>query len=171
MSTKPQAPPEIEAPGPKPWMALLWILTGCYAVSFVGAQGAFLGLAHGWYDTILKPRWTPPNWLFGPVWTVLYGMIGAAAYLVWRSEGRFRRSGLALFWVQLVLNGLWTWLFFAWHWLAWSLGELAVLWLLILATTILFFRQSRAAGWLTIPYLAWAAFAGALNFAIWRLNR
>jgi tryptophan-rich sensory protein len=124
-----------------------------------------------WYERIAKPAWTPPNWLFGPVWTVLYVLMGVAAWLVWRRGGWGEQSrALGLFVVQLVLNALWSYLFFGLRSPGLAFGELVVLWVAILLTLLAFWRVSRGAGALLVPYLAWVTFAGALNFAVWRLN-
>jgi tryptophan-rich sensory protein len=124
-----------------------------------------------WYADLVKPAWTPPGYVFAPVWTVLYAMMGLAAWMVWRREGfRGGRAALALFFAQLVLNGMWTWLFFGLHRPLLAFVELIVLWLAILMTLVAFCRIRRAAGILLIPYLGWVTFAAALNWQIWRLN-
>ncbi len=125
-----------------------------------------------WYREIAKPSWTPPGWLFGPVWTLLYLLMAAAAWQVWRRRGiGGARAALAVYLVQLVLNALWSWIFFGLHLIGPALVDLAVLWVLIVATCVLFFRASRIAGVLLLPYIAWVGFAGALNLALWILNR
>jgi benzodiazapine receptor len=125
----------------------------------------------GWYATLLKPSWTPPNWVFGPVWSLLYLAMAVAAWMVWRQVG-FPRAAAALnlFAVQLVLNVCWSAIFFGAHRLALAFAEILLLWLLILATMIAFRPLSRVAAWLMAPYLVWVAFAAMLNFSIWRLN-
>jgi tryptophan-rich sensory protein len=125
-----------------------------------------------WYASLAKPPWNPPNWLFGPVWAVLYGMIAAAGWMVWRAGGGWRGAALPLgLWlVQLVLNAAWSWLFFGMHRMDQALAEITVLWLLILACTLLFWRIRPLAGAMMLPYLAWVGFAAFLNFTIWRLN-
>jgi tryptophan-rich sensory protein len=112
-----------------------------------------------------------PDWIFGPVWTLLYLMMAVSAWLVWRQAG-FAGAKLprALFAVQLALNSLWSVLFFGLQNPGAAAVEIVLLWLAILATTVSFFRQSKVAGWLMVPYLAWVSFASVLNFAIWRLN-
>jgi tryptophan-rich sensory protein len=126
-----------------------------------------------WYPTLTKPSFNPPAWVFGPTWTVLYIMMGVAAFLVWR-EG-FSTAGvkgaLALFAVQIALNGLWSILFFGMHQPGWALVEIIALWLAILATMVLFWRVVPLAGMLLLPYLAWVSFATVLNGALWWLNR
>jgi benzodiazapine receptor len=121
----------------------------------------------GWYDTLPKPDWTPPAWLFGPVWTTLYLLMAVAAWLVWRPGGfRGARLALTLFVVQLGLNAGWSLLFFGMRDPTLALVEIVALWLLILWTTIVFWRHRSLAGALFLPYLAWVAFAGVLNAAI-----
>jgi tryptophan-rich sensory protein len=123
-----------------------------------------------WYREIAKPSFTPPDAVFGPVWTTLYLMMGAAAFLVWRSAGRGARTALGWFGTQLVLNGLWSILFFGLERPGLAFAEILVLLGCILVTARLFWRHSRLAGVLMVPYVAWVSFASVLNFAIWRLN-
>ena len=124
-----------------------------------------------WYLALHKPPWTPPNWVFGPVWTVLYLGMAIAAWLVWRKAGvSGGKLALTLFAIQLVLNVCWSAIFFAAHMPGYAFAEIVLLWLLILATVGAFWSVSRAAGWMMVPYLIWVAFAGVLNYAIWRLN-
>jgi tryptophan-rich sensory protein len=126
-----------------------------------------------WYPTLIKPPFNPPAWVFGPVWTVLYIMMGAAAFLVWRqgltSEGV--KPALTVFAIQLSLNGLWSILFFGMQAPGWALIEICALWLAIIATVVLFRRVSPAAGTLMLPYWAWVSFATVLNASLWWLNR
>lgn len=125
----------------------------------------------GWYATLLKPAWTPPNWLFGPVWSALYLAMAVAAWLAWRRAGFSGAGGaLTLFAAQLVMNVCWSAIFFRAHRPGLAFVEIVVLWLLILSTAVAFRPLSRAAAWLLAPYLIWVAFAAALNFSIWRLN-
>jgi translocator protein len=148
-------------------------LLGWLAASFVaGGVGAVASAnASGFYGQLLQPSWAPPAWVFGPVWSALYILIGVAAWLVWRSHGFRGASGaLGVFVVQLLANALWTWLFFKWHLGAAALAEILVLWLLIAATALAFWRLHRLAALLLLPYLAWVSFAAALTFSLWRLN-
>ena len=126
-----------------------------------------------WYPTLVKPSFNPPAWVFGPTWTLLYITMGVAAFLVWRQglDTRGVRLALTVFVVQLALNGLWSILFFGLRAPGLALIEILVLWLGILATTVLFWRVVPAAGWLMLPYLGWVSFAAVLNAAIWNLNR
>jgi benzodiazapine receptor len=126
-----------------------------------------------WYATLEKPAFNPPNWLFAPVWTLLYIMMGIAAFLVWRKglENRQVRIALIVFLVQLVLNALWSVVFFGLESPLYGLIVIAALWLAILFTTLMFYRISRVAGGLMLPYLLWVTFAAVLNESIWLLNR
>lgn len=123
------------------------------------------------YQALRQPSWAPPPWLFGPVWTVLYAMIAVAGWLVWRRSGPAgARTALIVFGLQLVLNALWTPLFFGADMFGPAFAEIVLLWLSVVATIGLFARHSRPAAALLVPYLAWVSFAAALNFAIWQLN-
>jgi translocator protein len=121
-----------------------------------------------WFNALAKPSFMPPTWLFPPVWSTLYFLMAIAAWRVYRVDGV--RAAIVLWFVQLVANAAWTPLFFGLHRIGFALADIVVLIVLIVATTIAFFRRDRLAGALMIPYLAWAAFATALTFAIWRLN-
>ena len=126
-----------------------------------------------WYPTLVKPSFNPPTWIFGPVWTVLYIMMGVAAFLIWR-EGfgtRGVKLALTLFALQLALNGLWSILFFGLQAPGWALVDIIALWCAIAANTMLFWRVAPAAGMLLLPYLAWVSFATLLNASLWWLNR
>jgi benzodiazapine receptor len=122
-----------------------------------------------WYEGLSKPNWTPPNWLFAPVWTILYVAMGVAAWLVWRRSS-FTAAPMQLFLLQLLLNVAWSAVFFRFRSPGWAFIEIVALWCAILLTAITFGRTAPAAGWLMIPYLLWVSYAAALNFAIWRLN-
>ncbi len=125
-----------------------------------------------WYATLTKPYLAPPNWVFGPVWTLLFLLMGIAAFLVWRTglERKDTRVALAVFMGQLALNVLWSVLFFGMRSLGGAFVELVILWAAILATILVFARISRTAAWLLVPYLAWVSFAGYLNFSYWLIN-
>lgn len=125
-----------------------------------------------WYATIQKPTWNPPNWIFGPVWTLLYLSMAVAAWLVWRqSESRSVGFALILFAIQLALNVAWSGFFFHYHQIGVAVADVVLLWIFILATTLAFGRVAPAAGWLMVPYLAWVTFASILNATVWSLNR
>lgn len=124
-----------------------------------------------WYAGLRKPPWNPPNWVFGPVWTLLYSMMAVAAWMIWR-RGGWRAHGWALtaFLVQLGLNAAWSWLFFGLKNPGLAFAELIVLWFAILWTWRSFHRINPWAGAMLGPYLAWVSFAGVLNGTLWRLN-
>ena len=148
-------------------------LIGWLVVSFAAsAFGAVASIeAKSFYSQLIQPNWAPPSGVFGPVWTVLYTLMGIAAWLVWRSGGfRSNRQALTLFLLQLVSNALWSWLFFAWHLGALALADIVVLWILIVATLVYFWRVRPLAGGLLIPYVLWVSFASALNYSLLRLN-
>ena len=123
----------------------------------------------GWYRTIAKPSWNPPDAIFGPVWTTLFLMMAIAAWLIWK-RGVGRTIPLTLFGLQLLFNIAWSWIFFGLHQPGWAFLNIVALWLAIVATMVSFARQSRLAAWLLAPYLAWVSFAGLLNCVIWRMN-
>lgn len=124
-----------------------------------------------WHAALAKPSWNPPNWLFGPVWTLLYTMMAVAVWLVWRERGwSGAREQLILFGMQLALNAAWSWLFFGLHRPDLALIDIVLLWLAILLTILSFREFSQTAAWLLVPYLAWVTFATLLNLALWRMN-
>lgn len=145
-----------------------WLI-GSFAAAGIG--GAASVQAGAFYADLVRPGWAPPSWVFGPVWTVLYALMGIAAWLVWRVGGfRAARTALTLFIVQLVLNASWSWLFFGWHRGALAFADIGLLWALIVATLVAFWRIRPLAGALLVPYLLWVSFALALNYAVWQLN-
>lgn len=124
-----------------------------------------------WHASLVKPSWNPPNTVFAPVWSTLYILMGIAAWLVWRKVGfSGGRTVLGLFIAQLVLNSLWSYLFFGLHEPGIAFVEIVILWLVILVVTIGFWRVSVPAGALLLPYLCWVGFASLLNLQLWRLN-
>jgi benzodiazapine receptor len=142
----------------------------CFAVAGVGSLFTRPAI-EGWYAALRKPSWTPPNWVFGPVWSALYLSMAIAAWLVWRRAGfAGARLPLTLFALQLVLNLAWTGVFFGLRMPGAAFVEIVLLWLFILATTAAFWPLSRAAAWLMAPYLGWVTYAATLNCGIWRLN-
>lgn len=125
-----------------------------------------------WYEVLDKPEWNPPNWIFAPVWMLLYAAMAVAAWFAWRSgAGGARTIGLSLWLAQLVANAAWSWIFFGRRQPGWALLDIAVMFVLILATLLVFFGLSPVAGWLMVPYLAWVGFAAFLNAELWRRNR
>ena len=150
-------------------MGLVGWLVVSFAASAVGVVASIK--AKSFYSQLARPDWAPPPGVFGPVLTVLYTLMGVAAWLVWRSGGfRANRQALTLFLLQLAFNALWSWLFFAWNLGVMALVDVLVLWLLIVATLVSFWRVSPLAGALLIPYLLWVSFASALNFSLLQLN-
>ena len=152
------------------------LIVACGASLCAGLVGSLVMVDEGfrpWYSSLEKPAFTPPGWLFGPVWTILYILIGVAAFLVWRKGLRSRPVKVALGWflVQFVLNALWTPVFFGWRRIGLALVIIVLLWAAIIGTIRYFSRVSRLAGLLLVPYLLWVSFATVLNAAIWWLNR
>jgi len=147
----------------------LLLLAGWIAVTALFAVVGSLGSiqAPAFYAQLYQPDWAPPAWLFGPVWTVLYLMMAVAA---WRVSRAGRSPALYVYLVQLVLNALWSWLFFSWRMGAAAFACIIVLWLLIAATIALFRRIDQVAAALLLPYIAWVSFASALCFSIWQRN-
>lgn len=135
----------------------------------VAASSGAIFRPGAWYDSLAKPSWRPPNWLFGPAWTVLYVMIAIAGWLAWKKAGLFSLP-LALYCVQLVLNAAWSGIFFGMRRMDLAFAEVLVLWVAIAATIWAFAGVDTTAAWLMVPYLAWVTFASVLNLAVWRLN-
>jgi len=124
-----------------------------------------------WYTNIAKPTWTPPGWLFGPVWGILYFSMSVSAWLVWRRRHKTAVSRpLTFYFAQLATNGMWSWLFFGRQWTGLALIDLFALVILVAITVVTFLRVSKTAGLMLLPYLLWITFAAALNFQIWRMN-
>lgn len=123
-----------------------------------------------WFEGLAKPSWNPPNWLFGPVWTLLYIAMAVAGWLVWKRSGERTTPVLVLWFVQLALNAAWSWLFFGLHRPPLALVDIVTLLACIVAFAILARRVSPVSSWLFVPYVLWVAFATALNATIWRLN-
>ena len=148
-------------------LALLGFIASCFLAAMTGA---FFRPGE-WYERLKKPWWRPPNRLFAPVWTALYVMIAVSGWLIWREVG-FAGAALpmAVYALQLVLNAVWTPLFFGLHRPDLGFFDIVLVWLSIIATIALFFPIHVGAALLLLPYLAWVTFAAALNFAVWRLN-
>ncbi len=145
-----------------------WLLFVSVAAA-LGAQAS--RSAPVFYAELTRPAWAPPAWVFGPVWSLLYTLMAVAAWLVWReSAAPARRAVLGLFVVQLAVNALWSWLFFAWRDGGLAMLDVLLLLALVAATAWRFGRIRRAAGWLLLPYLAWVSFASVLTWTVWQLN-
>ena len=139
--------------------------------------GATAGLftssgVNGWYAAANKPWFNPPNWIFAPVWTTLYVLMGIALFLVWRSDAAaaIKKTAITLFAVQLVFNFFWSFIFFKLQQPGWAFAEIILMWLMILMTILWFGKISATAAWLLVPYICWVSFASVLNYSIWKLN-
>ncbi|RYY86711.1 MAG: tryptophan-rich sensory protein [Chitinophagaceae bacterium] len=138
-----------------------------------GTAGLFTITEVGsWYQGINRPTWNPPGWLFGPVWTTLYVLMGIALYLVWKGQERSAQKTRAIWlWgMQMLANFCWSFIFFNQHRIGLAFAEIVLLWLLILLTIFAFARISKTAAWLLVPYISWVTFAGILNYTIWVMN-
>lgn len=152
------------------WVVLSGFIALCFVAAAVGSVLTGTSV-DTWYRQLDKPDWNPPNWVFGPVWTALYLAMALAAWLVWRKKGFGGASvALGVFFLQLVLNVAWSGLFFGLRSAALGFFGVVLLWLAILGTLIAFGRINKLAGALFVPYALWVTYAGALNFAIWRMN-
>ena len=146
------------------WLAVSFTAAGVGAIASVDAASFYAQLA--------KPAWAPPASAFGPVWSVLYLLMGIAAWLVWREQGtKGSTVALAFFLVQLIANALWSWLFFAWRNGAAAFAGVLILLVLIVATIVTFWRIRRLSSLLLVPYLAWVCFASVLTWAVWQSNQ
>ncbi len=143
----------------------------CEATGVIGSIFTFPSI-DSWYSTLARPELAPPNWIFGPVWTTLFALMGIAAFLVWKKglDQKDVRTALGFFAVQLVLNMMWSIIFFNLQSPFWAFMDLIVLWLAIVSTMTLFYKVSKPTLWLLVPYILWVSFAGYLNFMIWMLN-
>ena len=152
------------------FQALVAILI-CQAAGLIGTIFTFNSIST-WYVTLNKPFFNPPNWIFGPVWTILYTMMGISLFLVWRERENNSDVHVALRWFfgQLILNTLWTIVFFGQKNLWLAFGVILVMWFSIFKSIVKFMPISRAAGWLLVPYLAWVSFAMLLNVSVAFLN-
>ena len=146
-------------------------LIACYGAAAVGGILTSSSVST-WYQTLQKPSFNPPSWVFGPVWAILYGTMAVAVWLVWRSAGAGEaKLPLLLFAIQLCLNVAWSGLFFGLRQPGWAFLEICLLWVAIGASLVSFVRISPVAGWLMAPYLLWVSFAAILNLSLWLLNR
>jgi len=156
----------------KPALALIAAILICLAAGGIGSIFTSQSTITGWYANLQKPSFTPPNWLFGPVWTTLYIFMGIAAFLVWQKgpQNPAVKTALLFFAGQLILNTAWSWLFFGMNYILLAFIELLILWLAILLTILKFYSLSTTAFLLMLPYLVWVSFAALLNCSIWLLN-
>jgi len=141
----------------------------CLLAGAIGSIFTMPAIA-GWYSTLNKPAWTPPNWAFGPVWTTLYILMGISLYLIWNTRVRGVKTAMGIFAAQLVLNVLWSFLFFGLQSPLLGMIGIVALWIAILATIIVFYRINRPAAYLLLPYIIWVTIASALNYSVLILN-
>ncbi|HEY1020075.1 MAG TPA: TspO/MBR family protein [Sediminibacterium sp.] len=152
------------------WVKL--VLSVLFTVG-IGSLGGIFTISEipGWYAGLQKPSFNPPNWLFGPVWSMLYLLMGISFYLIWKQPvSTVRNVGLTLFVIQFILNFFWSIIFFNQHLIAAAFLEMVFMWIFILLTIIWFAKLSPTAAWLLVPYLCWVSFATVLTAAIWKLN-
>jgi tryptophan-rich sensory protein len=146
------------------------------SISLPLAVGAAAGMStsqsvRGWFTELNRPFFSPPNWVFAPVWTTIYILMGISFYLIWKSPaGRERYRAMAVYFVQLFLNFCWSFIFFYFRLTGWALAEIILLWLMIIAMIVAFYRVKPAAAYLNFPYLLWVTFASILNGAYFVLN-
>jgi tryptophan-rich sensory protein len=152
------------------YIKLIFSLILCQLAGFIGSF--FTRDSIGWYYTLIKPSFRPPNWLFGPVWIVLYLLMGIALYLIWKREFKSSESKypMIIFTIQLVLNASWSIVFFGARSIGGGLIVISALWILIFLTILSFQKVNKTASYLLIPYIIWVSYASILNFSIWRLN-
>lgn len=164
--------PEAQPPDPSLRLQLPALAAFLLLVFLAAAIGGIGSAGAGdFYQQLQRPDWAPPGWLFGPVWTALYTLMGIAAWLVWRAAPwPHSRPALLLFGAQLIINALWSWLFFSWKLGALALADIMLLMVVLALTIVHFHRIKPLAAWLLLPYYAWVSFAAVLNFAVWRLN-
>ncbi len=145
---------------------LLPVLVGAIAGMFTSSG------VTGWYAIANKPWFNPPNWIFAPVWTMLYILMGIALFIIWKSETDkiLKQTAVTLFVIQLALNFFWSFIFFKLQQPGWAFAEIILMWVMILLTIIWFGKISSPAAWLLVPYICWVSFAAVLNFSIWKLN-
>lgn len=139
----------------------------------VGSLGSVFTITEisNWFASLQKPTFNPPNWIFGPVWTILYTLMGVALYLVWKKPiSKDRNAAIFFFMIQFILNFFWSIIFFKYHLIGWALVEILLMWIFIVVSIFFFWRNSTLAASLLIPYLVWVSFATILNAAIFQLN-
>ena len=157
------------APTPRPWVVLAGFILAAFAAGAVGSWATFPAVRE-WFPLLAKPAWNPPGWLFGPVWTTLYVLMGVAIWRAWRTRAVATPALVKLYFVQLAFNALWSVLFFGLKQPAWALAEIVVLWGLLVWLQRGLWRADRLAAVLWLPYVLWVGFAAVLNAAIVRLN-
>jgi len=151
-------------------MKILICTLACISLGFLSGLNTIQSIK-SWYIYINKPTWNPPNWLFGPVWSILYILMGIALALIWQSSNSKKNKAILLFIIQFALNLAWSAIFFGQHQIGLALIEILIMLAAILLTTFNFIKINRTAGYLMMPYILWVSFASCLNGAIWLLNR
>lgn len=153
-------------------MKILKLLGAIVACELIGGLGAIATTPNidSWYATLNKPSFSPPNYLFAPVWTILYALMGVAIYLVWSNEKKNKKAAYITFLIQLGLNLMWSFIFFGYKLLFPAFIEIVLMWIFILLTIFNFKKISVVAAWLMLPYILWVSFASILNFAVWWIN-
>jgi len=153
------------------FLKLIFTIVICHSAGFIGAIFTSSAILT-WYDSLKKPFFSPPNWIFGPVWTILYTLMGISAYLVWRQgiHNSQVKTALIIFGVQLFLNAIWSPIFFGLRALFFALVVIIILWIAILLTILSFLKISKIAAVLLIPYILWVSLATILNYSLWVLN-
>jgi len=150
------------------------LVIAIFICQLAGAIGSIFTVSAiaGWYSGLAKPALNPPNWLFGPAWITLYTLMGIAAFLVWKKglDKKEIKTALEIFILQLLLNAIWSVIFFGWQNPAWAFANIILLWLAILWTIMVFYKISKPAVYLLLPYIIWVSFAAYLNYSIWLLN-
>ena len=148
---------------------LIVFIALCEAAGVVGSIFTATAIKT-WYVTLAKPSFNPPSWLFGPVWLILYLLMGVAMYLVYKKGWPVSQKALIFFGIHLLVNAAWSIIFFGQRQIGWALADIVVMWLMIVISMYLFWQLDRRAALLLLPYLAWVSFATVLNYSIWRLN-
>lgn len=151
------------------WIKLIFAIAFCQFAGLVGSVFTFQAIPT-WYATLNKPFFSPPNWIFGPVWTILYTLMGISLYLVWTSKSKLKGEALKIFYAQLVLNSLWSIMFFGLKAPTLALLEILILWIFIAVSIVRFYKIHKTSAYLLLPYLLWVSFASVLNLAIVLLN-
>lgn len=162
----------MSTPKPSAHRQVLQLILSIVVCQLAGAIGAVFTAPSipGWYTTLTKPALNPPAWIFGPVWTTLYLLMGISLWLIWRSSSKEKTRAIWLFALQLILNAIWSPIFFGAQSIGNALAVIVLLWAAIVLTILVFKNISRAAAWLLVPYIVWVSFAAYLNLAIWVLN-
>jgi len=155
----------------KDYLKLITAIVVCELAGIIGAVFTSSAIS-SWYSTLAKPALNPPSWIFGPVWTILYALMGVAVFLIWKKgiHHKHIRKAVGVFALQLTLNTLWSIVFFGLESPGWAFVNIVLMWLTIVWTMILFYKISKPAMWLLAPYILWVSFAAYLNYSIWILN-